>query len=515
MNNNSVTSNKLIAKNTLFLYFRMGLTMLVSLYTSRIILEVLGIEDFGIYNVVGGIVVMFGFLNSSLSTAIQRFFSFELGREDLIQLKKVFSLSISIQCIICLIIFILAETAGLWFLNNKLSIPQDRLNAANWCYQLSIFTFIINVISLPYNALIIAHEKMTIYAYLSIIEVILKLLIVYFLLVFSIDKLILYSIFIFFVTSLIKSFYMIYCRIKFEESKFSFFWDKFMFKEMFSFSGWMLFGTFSNMLCVQGINMLLNIFFGPIINAARGIAYQVQAAIASFSTNIMTAVQPPLIKAYAQQNYSYMYKLVYFSSKGTFLLLFIMSIPIFIDTNYVLSLWLKNVPDYVSIFTQLVLIDILITSLYVPIASISQASAKMKSYQLSISIQFILVFIGAYLLFKYNFNATSAFIWIIIMSLLGLIIRIVIMKKTVSFPIKPYINKVLLPICYLSIIYILIHYLFLETVNIEAPIFNFIIRIILAWSIIIISAWFVFLNKEERNIITKYFSNIKLKLYNQ
>ena len=297
-----VENTKRLAKNTIALYFRMLLSMVVSLYTSRIVLNTLGVEDYGIYNVVGGVVAMFGFLNASMSGATARFLSFELGKGNFLRLKKTFSSALIIHIGIALIILIIAETLGLWFLNHKLVIPADRIDAAQWAYQFSILSTLITITQAPYNASIIAHEKMTIYAYVEILNVTLKLLVVYLLVIGNFDKLILYSFFIFTVSTLIALIYRLYCIRHFNECRFHWIWDTSILKPMLSFSGWDLYGNMSVTVKQQGLNMLLNIFWGPLLNSANGVATSVQGAILGFSSNIITAAKPQIIKSYAESN---------------------------------------------------------------------------------------------------------------------------------------------------------------------------------------------------------------------
>ena len=379
----SVTNEntKLIAKNTMLLYFRMFLTLGVSLYTSRVVLNTLGVEDFGIYNVVGGVVMMFSFLNSSMASATQRFLSFELGKNDLIQLKKVFSMSVNIHVIIALAIFILAETIGLWFLNTKLVIPAERLYAANWVYQFSILSFMVTILSVPYNAIIIANERMKVYAYVSIIEVILKLIILYILVWFGFDKLKLYAILVFFVSAIIWLIYKTYCNSNFSESKYQYYWDKPLFSTLMNYAGWNLFGNLAVVTMVQGINIMLNLFFGPIVNAARGIAYQVNGAVNSFVINFQMAMNPQIVKSYASGDLKYMHKIIFQGAKYSFFLLFILSLPILLETELILKIWLKNVPEHTIIFTRLAIINVLIDSISGPLMTAAQATGNIKKYQ--------------------------------------------------------------------------------------------------------------------------------------
>ena len=330
------TNNKRVAKNTLFLYFRMILIMLVTLYTSRVILAQLGIKDYGIYNVVGGVVTMFAFLNNCMTTSTQRFMTFELGKGNVQKLKDVFAASLNIHIAIALAVVLLAETIGLWFVNYKLVIPADRLVAANWVFQFAILSFCVNVIQVPYNAVLIAHEKMSVYAYISIIEAFLKLGIVYLLSISPFDKLIVYGVLIFAVQLLIRCIYQVYCHRHYEESRFRLFWNKGLYQEMSGFAGWNLFGSVAWMLRDQGVNIVLNLFFGPVINAARGVAAQVSSAVMNFISNFQVALNPQITKNYANGNIQEMEKLTYLGIKFSYIILFFLAFPLSLNINYVL-----------------------------------------------------------------------------------------------------------------------------------------------------------------------------------
>ena len=312
------SNNKHIAKNTLMLYFRMILTMLVSLYTSRIVLNTLGVEDYGIYNIVGGVVILFSFFNNAMSNATQRFLSFELGQNNSVQLKRTFSMIINVHIGIAFLIFLLAETVGLWFLNTHINIPTERMKAANWVYQFSIFTFLINIIRVPYHATIVAYEKMSFYAYLSIIEVLLKLGVVFLIQISPLDKLIFYGFLIFVVSVLILLVYKIYCNKNFDAANYNFFWDTKLFKTLISFSGWSLFGSAANVSSKQGTDILLNIFYGVMVNAAMGIANQVNNAVNGFVQNFQTAFKPQIVKSYAANETDYLIRLIFQTSKFSF-----------------------------------------------------------------------------------------------------------------------------------------------------------------------------------------------------
>ena len=492
-------SNKRIAKNTAMLYIRMLFTMAVSLYTSRVVLNTLGVNDYGIYNVVGGVVTMFSFLNSSMSSATQRFLSFELGQNNISKLQKVFSMSVNIHVFIALIIFILAETLGLWFLNNQLNIPETRVEAANWVYQFSVFSFIVTVMSVPYNATIIARESMNIFAYISIIEVTLKLAIVFILQWFGYDKLKLFSILVFGVSLIICFLYAIYCIRNFSESRYKYYWNNDLFNQMFNHSGWMLFGTSTNLLSTQGVNILMNIFFNVGVNAARGIAYQIQGAVNGFVSNFMMAVQPQIIKLYAQNEKEEMYKLVFSSSKYSFFLLFFIALPVLIETELIIKWWLKIVPEYVVLFTRLTIIDLFFVTLFPSIASVSQAAGKIKYYQVIIAIGFFFTFLFTYLFFKIGFSSYTAFIVMIIMSFTGLFGRLYVLNKQVAFPVRKYIYKVLLRIVCVfvlsSLLPIVIRYI------IAQPFLRF-CGVCLASTLSIgLSIWFAGIEKNEKEFI--------------
>lgn len=498
-----------IARNTVMLYFRMILMMLVNLYTSRVVLNALGVENFGIYNVVGGIVVMFSFLQGATTTATQRFLNYELGTTDGKNLLKVFSSSIEVHIFIGLICVCIAESIGLWIVSHKLSIPIESRDASIWVYHFSVFTFFINMINAPYNAAIIAHEKMGVYAYIAIVEVIMKLLVACSLVYFLFDKLILYAALLFIVALIIHIVYLFYCRICFCECKFKFYWDFTFIKKFFSFSSWMLMGSLASLLSTQGVNILLNIFFGPLVNAARGVACQVQAAVNSFALNFMVAVNPQIVKSYSQQKLDYMYHLVFASSKFSFFLLFIISIPLLINTDLILTLWLKNVPEYAVLFTRLALIDILFQVLNIPIGVISQASGKVRNYQLIMALFFSLIFVISYIAFEKGAPAYSTFLIAIFCTVLGTIGRILVLKKMIDFPVLIYLKKVVFPVIIIFLFSLPV--LFLSDIywNIKSS-----LSAILFFSLLIVSLfsyfiWKIGLSSSERFFFIQKLQQIK------
>ncbi len=502
-----------IVKNTLLLYFRMLFTMAVALYTSRVVLNTLGVEDYGIFNVVGGIVSMLSFFNSSMATSTQRFLNYEMGRNNGNGLRDVFVNAVNAHYLIGAITVVGLETVGLWFVYNKLNVPAGQLDAAVWVFHCSVLSLFISIISTPYNAAIIANERMGVYAYYSIIEVVLKLLIVYLLVAIPYNKLIVYGLLTLAVSVVMRILYNVYCIRNFAECKYKWQWNVVLMKKMFFFSGWMLFGCISDMLSKQGVNVLINIFFGPIFNAARAIAVQVQTAVNSFVANFMTAVRPQIIKSYSAGDFQHMYRLVFSSSKLSFYLLFVLTTPVLIYTDFILMLWLKQVPEYSVLFTRLVLVELLISSAYVPIAQINQASGKIRNYQMAISVIFLVSFILTYVLYKIGMPVYSTFILSVALAIVGLFVRVIILKRDNGFPASEYLLKVMLPlvpVAALSLAVPLLIYQYTETTFLTF-VFNSIAGLIS--SVVVI--WLFGLDKMEKSFITEKFNSRKHKQQSQ
>lgn len=489
----------------------MILTMLVSLYTVRVVLNTLGVVDYGIFNVVGGIVALFSFLSSTMASASQRFFAFELGRNDIPQLKRTFSLSVTIFVIISVVILLLAETIGLWILNTQMVIPQDRIEAANWIYQFSIFSFIVTIMTIPYNAAIIAHENMAVYAYISIVEVVVKLVIVYLLVLFSFDKLKLYGGLMFITTCIITLIYRTICKRKYNESHYQFHWDKGLFKALISYSGWNLFGAVAGVMNNQGINILLNMFFGPVVNAARGIAYQVSYAVNQFVMNFFTAVSPSIIKYYAADEREKMLKLVFQSSKFSYFLLLLLSMPFLLETNYILTVWLKNVPEYVVLFTRLVIINALIDSLTYSMQTAAQATGRIKLYQSIVGGTMLLNLPISFVFLKLGFPPQVTMYASIVISFICLFLRLWLLRNLVDLSISDYLTKVFNAVLLVSVIAYMIP-LFL-IFKMEESLTRFIIVGITALLTSLVSTYFIGLNASERlYIIQGLKSNVINKL---
>ena len=440
------SANKRIAKNTLVLYVRMLFTMGISLFTSRVILQTLGVEDYGISSVVGGVISMFTFINAAMVSSTQRYLNFELVRGDANQLRNVFSTSLQIHALIALAIIVLSETVGLWFLNEKLVIPEARMTAAMWVYQCSILSCAVSIMSTPYNAVIVAHEKMSAFAYISILDVSLKLLVVYLLVVLPFDKLIILAILNLLVQLFIRYIYTLYCHRHFPESYFQFWFNKTLFKEMFGFAGWSFWGNLAAILYTQGLNMMLNIFFGPIVNAARGIAVQVQSAVQQFVGGFQTALNPQITKNYASNNLPQMHSLMFRSARFSFLLLFFLSLPVLMETNFILTLWLKTVPDDAVIFTQIMICISLIYTTANPCIIANQATGKVKIYQMVVGGILLLILPISYVVLKLGAPAYSVFIVHFCIESLAQFSRMYMLRKLIHLPLWQYMKNIYIPI---------------------------------------------------------------------
>lgn len=496
------TDNKKIAKNTLFLYIRMFLSMGVSLYTSRIVLIMLGVEDYGIYSIVGGIVTLFSFFNSAMTSATQRFLAFDIGKNDIGQLKKTFNATLNIHLGIAVLVFLLAETAGLWFVNYKLNLPIERMTAVNWVYQFSVFTFLFGIIQVPYDALIVARERMNIYAYMSIIEVFLKLSVVYLLVVFELDKLVLYAGLLFLVSFIVRMIHKMYCKIYFEESKYQFYFERGLYKKLISFSGWSLFGNLAAVARGQGSNILLNIFFGTVLNAAYGVSMQVQSAVQVFVFNFQMAVNPQIIKQYSAGNKEQCLNLIFQSAKFSYFLMFIIACPIVYNVDFILEIWLKNPPKHTSVFVILCLINILIDCISGPLMIGAQATGNIKWYQITLGSFIFLCLPISYLLLKIYNNPTIIFIVIITINAISLFGRLLFLKFLIDLNIQSFIINVLSKILIITaIILVLHHFIFISIQNSYTYFFT---KSIFLTIINLTSIYFIGLTNGERSFILSF-----------
>lgn len=382
----NISENKRIAKNTLFLYIRMAVLLIVGLYSSRVTLIALGISDYGIFNVVGGVVTMFVFINYAMVNSTQRYITYELGKGDLNRLSLIFSTSLRIHVIIALTIILLAETIGMWFLYNKMVIPEDRIIAATWIFQFSIVSCVLTIITAPYNALIIAHEKMSAFAFISLFDAFLKLGIVLLLLRYIGDRLILYGFLILLIAISNFMVYLFFCKSKFPESKYRKVSDKLLMLEMTKFAGWNLLGNLSYICYTQGLNLLLNVFFNPVVNAARGIAVQIQNIVSNFSYNVENAIKPQITKSYANNDFARMHYLMSISARMSFFVLWFVSLPLVLEADHVLDIWLAEVPEHTANFVRLTLLILLTDSLTGPLLTAAQSTGNIKKYQLTVSL---------------------------------------------------------------------------------------------------------------------------------
>ena len=437
-------NNKRIAKNTLMLYVKMGVMMLVQLYTSRIVLQTLGVDDFGIYNVVGGVVVLFSFLNAAMSSATQRFLNFELGKKDLVQVGRVFSMSMTVHFVIAGTVLILAETVGLWLLNSELNIPAERMLAANWVYQFSVASTLLGILLVPYNATIIAYERMAFYAWTSILKALLLLGIVYLLVIGNTDKLILYAGLVFAVNALMQVVYVVYCRRAFPQTAiYKPFRDKKLFRELISFSGWSLFGGVADMCNSQGINMVMNIFCGVAVNAAMGIANQVNAAVYQFVSNFQIAFNPQLVKSYASNERERFISLIFRTSKFSFFLTFFLVLPICLNIDFILKLWLGDVPAYTAEFVQLTLAYSLISSLSAPLWMSVQATGEIRNYQLIVSFLILINLPLAYAVLKLGLPPTWALGVRVVMNFFTTLWRVFYLRGKIGLPTGKFLRGVI------------------------------------------------------------------------
>lgn len=502
-------NTKRIAKNTLMLYVRMLFGMLVSLYTSRVVLQALGVEDYGIYNVVGGVVTMFSMISNSLSASISRFLTFELGKGDKEGLKKVFSTSLGIQLVLSGIIIVLAETIGLWFLNTHMTIPADRLYAANWVFHASVLTFVINLMSVPFSASIVSHERMSAFAYIGILEVVLKLPIVLFLAHSSLDfdRLIVYALLLAVVVCIMQAIYWSYCTRNFEECKLRFSFDINYWKEMGSFAGWNFIGGSASLLKDQGVNILLNLFIGPIINAARGIANTVNNVLASFANNFMTALNPQITKSYAAGNYNYMFSLVERGSRFSYYILLLFALPMLFEADFVLTLWLKHYPDHTTNFVRLILVVTLCDILSNTLINLKASTGNVRNYQIVVGGMLLMNFPLSYICLRIGLPPESTLIVALIVSGSCLLLRLLFLRNITGFSMRQYLYKVCCNVlCVTLISSIIPMFLYLQMPD---GIMRFVLMCILTTMCSSVTIYFVGCSKNERDFIRERFLLIK------
>lgn len=505
----SQSNNKRIAKNTLMLYVRMLFTMSVSLFTSRVVLQILGVEDYGIYGVVGGVVVMFSFLNGAMATSTSRFLTFEIGKKDMERLRATFVSAFVVHLLIGILILLLAETVGLWLLCEKMVIPSDRMTAAHWAYQCSIISMLISVTQVPYNASIVAHEKMDVYAYFELLSIFLKLGVVYLLLIGNTDKLILYAILMLAVQVLIAFAYRWYGALHYDECRLSMKFDMTIAKPMMKFTGWALFGNVAYVGFTQGLNIILNVFFGPILNSSRSIAVQVQGTVNSFWTNFQTAVNPQIIKSYAQNEKERLQSLVNRSCLFSFYLLLIIAVPVEIYTSEIITIWLGNVPDYTVQFVRCALFISLVDSMAEPLVTSIKANGNIKAYQIVISIMFLLILPISYIILKMGGMPIVVYLVHFCITVLCFIVRLYYARTLTGLSIRRYVKNVVLKA---GIVSVVVMAFALSYTYIIVPTSTFLVLFSCACTALL-TALIIYclgLNKEEKMLITHF---IRTKLY--
>lgn len=494
-------ANKRIAKNTMLLYGRMGLMMIISFFTARITLEALGVVDYGINNVVGGLVSMFSLISGSLTASAGRFITFGLGEGNKEKLNRIFVTAVNIHIILAIIVVIAIETIGVWFLVNKMVIPPDRLVAAHWVLQCSTISFAIGLLSTPYNAAIIAHEKMGVYAYFSIFDAIARLAIVFSIKYYGGDKLILLAVISLIPTIVKQLYYWYYCKSRFEECHYTPLWDKKIFKEMFSFAGWNFFGNAAYMLNTQGVNMLINMFFGVTLNAARGICFQIESIVNQFAGNFSVAINPQITKSYAAKDYNYTYTLIKRGAIYSYCLMLILVAPIVMEIDSILKIWLINVPEHTANFTRLGLFNNLVMTLGGSLYTAIIASGKIKKYQIIITIAGAWVFPLTYIAFWMGMPAESTFIIYFAVYFMLVILRAYLAIEIINLNIWRYLKDVVLKTIYITIVAFVpvfaITYIFKENI----------LRTIIAGPIIVIStaiiSYSIGLDKEEKDFVNR------------
>lgn len=475
----------------------------IGLYTSRVLLNTLGVEDFGVYSVVGGVVALLSFFNSAMSSATQRYLAFDIGSGDLEKLKKTFNTTFVIHVFIAIIVLFFAETIGLWYINNRLNLPQERFVAVNWVYQFSVLTVAIGIMQVPFNALIIAQERMKVFTFLSVIDVFCKFLIAVLLQIVFVDKLILYSFLLFLLALFTISFYKRYCSLQFQESHFSFYGDKKYYKELLVYSSWNLFGNIAGVAKGQGVNLLLNSFGGAVLNAAYGITMQIQGVVGMFVNNFQIAVNPQITKQYSQGNVFKTHQLIIKSAKFSYFLALVVILPILLNTEYLLELWLKTLPAYTVSFVKLCLINILIDCISVPLMAGIQATGKIQSYQTTVGILLFLNLPISYVLLMVGADFDAVFWVSIVISVVSLQFRLYFSYKVLTLSVGKFYKDVIARIILVSVILYGLHFYIDWEVTDFA---SFLIQAIGLVLFILLLLFVLGINKQERTLLINILS---------
>lgn len=494
-----------IAKNTLILYIRMFFVMVITIYTSRVVLATLGVEDYGIYNAVGGIVGLFTIISGSLSNSVMRFITFELGKGDKEKLKVVFLTSNFVMLLLSCIFFVVAESVGVWFLNCKMNIPTERMTAANWVLQCSLLMFVVNLLSVPYNAIIIAHERMNVFAFISMFEVVLKLAIVYVLRINGFDRLVLYAILLLIVAIIIRLFYWWYCRSYFEECHYHHVKDKHLFKNMISFAGWNFLGQGTFVLNTQGVSILMNVFFGVVVNAARGIAGQVQSAVNQFVNSFSVALNPQITKSYASGDLNYMHSLIYRGTKITYILTLLLTLPLCMEAETVLKIWLGSFPEHTVSFMQLTLIAMTVQSIGGVLTPAIHATGKLKKFMLVIGAFEIGIFITSLIAYLSGSSPEAAYYAYIIGYAIMLIARVLLLKDLIKMDLWEYCKHVYLPIIYMTIPAIIPQFILVH--SLDASYLRLVVTIIVSSLSISVFGYLLGMDVNEKTAIKSLIMN--------
>lgn len=495
----ATSSKRRLVKNTAVLYVRTLITMVISLFTSRVILQNLGVEDYGIYNIVGGFVSMFAIISSTLTGTTQRYLTYEIGKKENSDPQRIFGISMNIHILLSVVIVLLLETFGLWFLNTKLNINPERLTAANWVYQFSIISFVINIISTPYNAVIIAHERMKAFAYISLFEVVLKLIIVYMVVITPWDRLCVYSFLLLLVSLIIRVIYGVYCGRHFSESKYRYYKGKELYKEIFTFASMNFIGASADILCNQGVNVILNLFVGVTANAARGIANNVQGAVSKFVSDFTTALKPQIMKEYAAGNIRSSLDLCYMGSRFSFFLMLFFGLPISINAPYILNLWLGMEPEYTADFLVLTLLMSSIMVLSNNVTTIILANGNLKSFTLWIGIIRIAMLPAIFIALKWGASPQIAYLIITLFEFFALLVRIFVTQKLLNRNILyEYVKNVFYPLVFVTSVSAISSFYFASLF--EVSFINFIIETLICLVVTSLSIFFLGLKKEERII---------------
>lgn len=488
-----------IARNTLMLYVRMLFLMFIGLYTSRVVLSTLGVTDYGIYGVVGGVVALFSVISGSLSAAITRFITFEMGKGTEARLKNVFSSAVTVQLILALLVVVIAEPLGIWFIENEINMPPDRHDAAHWVFQFSLLTFVINIISIPYNASIIAHERMSAFAVIGVLEGLAKLAVAFLIMYSPIDRLVYYAILMCVVAVGVRMAYSVYCRRHFPECRYTFMWEPDLLRQMFAFAGWNFIGAASGTLRDHGGNVLINIFCGPVANAARAVSVQLGGAVQSFVSNFMTAVNPQITKSYAAQEKEYALSLVFRSSRYSFYLLYMLALPVLFNAGYILDLWLEEVPARSENFVCLALLLSLSECLSYPLVTLMLATGNIRNYQLIVGGLQLMNLPVSYLVLKAGAPPESIIVVAIVISQICLFARLLLLKGMTGLSASGFIKAVYLRVAAVFIVSGSVIYLI--SYMLKSDFVSFVISCIVCIAVNTAGIWLIGIDNEERKLL--------------